>query len=79
MARRQKTYKQLQEQARRIMYNAGRQYGLGTDKQHNVRDKTKSIINRYGKNIDKHFAKKGIDVYGFNPVSRRVYMGLSAG
>ena len=30
------------------MYNAGRQYGLGADKQRRIRDRTKSIMGRYG-------------------------------
>ena len=61
------------------MYNAGRQYGIGTERQRAVRDRVKSTIERYNKRIDSSFARKGISVYGDIPVSRRTYMGLSNG
>jgi hypothetical protein len=61
------------------MYNAGRQYGLGTDRQRNIRDRTRSIMERYAARIDKYFSKRGIDVYGNKPVSRRIYMGNNNG
>lgn len=61
------------------MYNAGRQYGLGTARQRNIRDRTKSIIGRYGARIDSYFSKRGIDIYGDKPISRRIYMGNSNG
>lgn len=55
---RKKTYSQLYQQSRRIMYNAGRQYGLGTDRQRSIRDRTKSIMERYGIRIDSYFSKE---------------------
>nr|DAD69761.1 MAG TPA: Protein of unknown function (DUF3826) [Siphoviridae sp. ctoD91]DAL46717.1 MAG TPA_asm: Protein of unknown function (DUF3826) [Bacteriophage sp.] len=61
------------------MYNAGRQYGLGTDRQRNIRDRTRSIMERYAARIDNYFSKRGIDVYGNKPVSRRIYMGNNNG
>ena len=61
------------------MYNAGRQYGLGTDRQRNIRDRTMSIMERYAARIDNYFSKRGIDVYGNKPVSRRIYMGNNNG
>jgi len=61
------------------MYNAGRQYGLGTDKQRRIRDRTKSIMGRYGSRIDSYFSKRGINIYGNKPVSRRIYMGNNNG
>ena len=76
---RKKTYSQLYQQSRRIMYNAGRQYGLGTDRQRSIRDRTKSIMERYGIRIDSYFSKRGVDVYGNKPISRRVYMGNNNG
>ncbi|GAA6244355.1 hypothetical protein DXA78_20210 [Bacteroides fragilis] len=61
------------------MYNAGRQYGLGADKQRRIRDRTKSIMGRYGARIDSYFSKRGINIYGNKPVSRRIYMGNNNG
>lgn len=61
------------------MYNAGMQYGLGTDRQRNIRDRTRSIMERYAARIDNYFSKRGIDVYGNKPVSRRIYMGNNNG
>lgn len=61
------------------MYNAGRQYGLGTDRQRSIRDRTKSIMERYAARIDSYFSKRGIDIYGDKPVSRRIYMGNNNG
>lgn len=61
------------------MYNAGRQYGLGTDRQRNIRDRTRLIMERYAARIDNYFSKRGIDVYGNKPVSRRIYMGNNNG
>lgn len=54
------------------MYNAGRQYGLGSARQRNIRDRTKSIMGRYAEKIDSSFSKRGVDVYGNKPISRRV-------
>lgn len=71
---RKKTYSQLYQQSRRIMYNAGIQYGLGSARQRNIRDRAKSIMERYGARIDSYFSKRGIDLYGNTPISRRVYM-----
>ena len=76
---RKKTYSQLYQQSRRIMYNAGRQYGLGSARQRNIRDRTKSIMGRYAEKIDSYFSKRGVDVYGNKPISRRVYMGNNNG
>ena len=61
------------------MYNAGRQYGLGSARQRNIRDRTKSIMGRYAEKIDSYFSKRGVDVYGNKPISRRVYMGNNNG
>lgn len=61
------------------MYNAGRQYGLGTERQRAIRDRTRGIIGRYGQNIDRYFSSRGIDIYGDRPVSRSRYMGNSNG
>ena len=61
------------------MYNAGRQYGLGSARQRNIRDRTKSIMGRYAEKIDSYFSKSGVDVYGNKPISRRVYMGNNNG
>lgn len=61
------------------MYNAGRQYGIGTTRQRAVRDRTRGVMGRYGQNIDRYFSNRGIDIYGDRPVSRRIYMGLSNG
>ena len=76
---RKKTYSQLYQQSRRIMYNAGRQYGLGSARQRNIRDRTKSIMGRYAEKIDSYFSKRGVDDYGNKPISRRVYMGNNNG
>ena len=61
------------------MYNAGRQYGLGTERQRSIRDRTRAIMERYGERINSYFAKRGIDVYGNRPLSRRMYMGNNNG
>lgn len=61
------------------MYNAGRQYGLGSARQRNIRDRIKSTMQRYGNRIDGYFSKRGTSIYGNIPVSRRVYMGLNNG
>ena len=61
------------------MYNAGRQYGLGTSRQRSIRDRTKAVMERYANNIDSYFRRRGIDVYGSIPVSRSRYMGLNNG
>jgi len=61
------------------MYNAGRQYGIGTERQRSIRNRTKSIMGRYEARIDSYFSKRGIDVYGDKPISRRVYMGNNNG
>ncbi len=36
-------------------------------------------MERYAARIDKYFSKRGIDVYGNKPVSRRIYMGNNNG
>ncbi len=36
-------------------------------------------MERYGARIDSYFAKRGIDVYGNNLISHRVYMGNNNG
>ena len=60
------------------MYNAARQYGLGTDRQRGIRDRVKSIFGRYERRIDNYFSKRGYE--GANkPLSRRIYMGNSNG
>mgnify|MGYP000479436762 CR=1 FL=1 len=61
------------------MYNAGRQYGLGTERQRSIRNRTKSILERYEARIDKYFSKRGIELYGNKPISRRIYMGNNNG
>lgn len=32
-------------------------------------------MERYGIRIDSYFSKRGINIYGNKPVSRRIYMG----
>lgn len=44
-----------------------------------IRDRTKSIMGRYAEKIDSYFSKRGVDVYGNKPISRRVYMGNNNG
>ncbi len=36
-------------------------------------------MERYAARIDNYFSKRGIDVYGNKPVSRRIYMGNNNG
>lgn len=60
-------------------YITYRQYGLGSARQRNIRDRTKSIMGRYAEKIDSYFSKRGVDVYGNKPISRRVYMGNNNG
>jgi len=43
------------------MYNAGRQYGLGSARQRNIRDRTKSIMGRYAEKIDSFCERFGYD------------------
>ena len=52
---------------------------LGSARQRNIRDRTKSIMGRYAEKIDSYFSKRGVDVYGNKPISRRVYMGNNNG
>ena len=36
-------------------------------------------MGRYGARIDSYFSKRGINIYGNKPVSRRIYMGNNNG
>lgn len=72
-----KSLSELESQRMRILYRAARQYGLGTNRQHSVRDRVNSVTSRYRTNMFRYFGSDTISPAQVKQgVPKRFYVGL---